>query len=461
MASIKVLSQSIERINQDKYFIKLDVETNVKPNASFDLTVKNETPVSMIVSPSVYQGLKPDIGTRTNSNVHEIKIYGFHGGKELGRILPGSNKMGNVTYPDIKYSLLSQIVFPNPEPNTKYILAIDSLPALGTIESKFLATRLLAQDLDLFEKNLDKFRQAIQPIGSNIQVIVYKDNISFTENLKNHESIINLSTFIEANKIVRYLGDIVFGRVFGGTQGNFSTVLALTGSDSGNNISSPSIIATFSQHIPDSDFACNHVITLRGSGITISGNTTSSVGVIVDIGSSLVNNIKITDTSTGETICVFDNIKTNTTNPEHLKLGKFVEILKYIKEAEKINFSDEKNVIKSHMKLYKDFIQFIEYCDYEELGLFEDKFAQVINSNIIHLVKWCKKRWADYRSRFQCVPIKKCDPFDNELTHGIPNNKFDPFNIELTPGLPGPNVATRQYTECVGSKVTFDDLVNC
>ena len=178
MTSIRVLSQSIEHIDSNKYFIKFDIQTNVKPNASFNLTVNHEKPVSLIVSPNIYYGLNSDISMRTNANTHDIKIYGFHGGKELARVLPGSNKMGTITYPEISYSLLSQIVFPNPESNSHYILAIDSLPALSTIEHEELKTQLFLEDTAIFLENLSKFSQDALSIGSTIQLVVLKEKKS-------------------------------------------------------------------------------------------------------------------------------------------------------------------------------------------------------------------------------------------------------------------------------------------
>lgn len=448
MASIQVLSQSIEHINSNKYFIKFEIQTNVKPNASFNLTVNHEQPVSLIVSPYVYHGLQSDISQRTNANTHDIKIYGFHGGKELARVLPQSNKMGNITYPDIGFSLLSQIVFPNPESNSHYILAIDSLPAISTIEYEGLKTQLFLEDTAIFLENLSKFSEAALSIGSILQLVVLKESSMLREFLSGS----TLSTFqistIESNKMVRYLGDMVYGRVFGGTQADFSTILSLSGSKHESKVS---LVTAFSQTVSDLDF--QHKITIRGSGLVVSGNTTSSIGMIVQ--ADKTDRIKIVDVNSGTDVCSFDIDSTSVpTNIDASKLDQYIKLLEYTNKLQKLD-SNDKHKTKTHMLEYKEFIEFIEYSEYDEFVFFEDKFSETINKNIVHTIKIIKAKWFDIRSKFGCISKK--------IIKSLPGGKqeldfsFVP-GFESTPGFNSLPIATRQYTNFVDKKLSYEDL---
>ncbi len=444
MASIKILSQSIDYIGANKYFIKFDIETNVKPNTSFNLTRNHKKPVNLIVSPHIYHGLQSDICTRTNSNTHEIKIYGYHGGKELSRVVPGCSKMGNITYPEISYSLLSQIVFPSPEPNTHYILAIDSLPALLTIEHELLKKELFEQDSSMFIESLTNFVKSTNPIGSTVELVILKDNHS----LSAATSSIASTCTVDSNKIVRFLGDTLYGRIFGGTQTIFSTIISLESSAKQSDIK---LITVFSQLNKEFDF--KHEITVRGSGIVISGNTTSSIGMIVETPS---DNIKLVDINTGTEICNFSTTDVEI-RPQVSKINQYIKILEYIGVLEKIDFNN-KDQEKAHMKTHRDFIELIEYSEFEDFYLLDDKFSSTINKHICQLIKFIKVKWFEIRSKFGCSETKS---YSNKLlpTTRAQNMDFTgleyQFSVaqEFTPGVPA-----RQYSQHVDKRVTFDEL---
>jgi len=450
MASIQVLSQSIEYINSNKYFIKFDIQTNVKPNASFNLTVNHKKPVNLIVSPYIYNGFQSDICQRTNANEHDVIIYGFHGGKELSRVLPGLNKMGNVTYPDIGYSLLSQIVFPNPESNSHYILAIDSLPALSTIEHEQLRTQLFEQDTTVFIENLSKFSQAALSIGSTIQLVILKESSVLSEFLLSASSF-QISR-IESSKMVRYLGDVVFGRVFGGTQSDFSTILSLSGSNSNSKVS---LVTAFSQVMSDSEF--QHKIIIRSSGVVISGNTTSSIGMIIEADSTDI--IKVFDVNSGMEVCCFDC----TSVPIHTevsRLGEYIKLIEYTNVLQKID-SNDKDKTKIHMSSCREFIEEIEYSEYDDLVVLEDKFSLTINKQILHGLKIIKAKWYDIRSKFGYNNKSSNKSFTGRGQNIDFSNELEfsfPPGFEYTPGIHSVPIATRQYTQCLDKKLTFDDL---
>ncbi len=461
MASLQISSQSIEHIDSNKYFIKFDIETNVKPNASFNLTVNNKNPVNLIVSPYIYHGLQNDICTRTNANSYEIKIYGFHGGKELARVLPGSNKMGNVTYPEIQYSLLSQIVFPNPEPNSHYILVVDSLPALSTIEHEDLKAQLLVQDYGVFIKNLNNFVKSAESVGSVLESILLEEL---------HEAF-QISGFINKsimnpNKMVRYLGDILFGRIFGGTQTNFSTILSLTENNSNKNVS---ILNVFSQPLTDLHF--KHDLTVRGSGLVISGNTSSSIGIILETSASFINTIKLSDVNSGLDIYTFSTSTQN--HSESYKLELYIRLIEYANLTRKLDLND-RVVCKSHMQNNKEFIELIEFSELDDLHLSDDKFATVINKNIYALITNIKCKWLNIRSIFgreksnhdnRVLPAFPPRGLNFEYSDGnLAYNSIPGLNYKYSDGIvshestPGLGITTRQYTEYSNKKVSFDEL---
>jgi len=415
MSSIIASSQSIERISSNEYFVKFDIQTIVSPSIKFDLTINHEKPVNLIVSPQVYSALRADIFTRINKNTSDIKLFSYNSGKELCRIVPGSNKIGNVSYPEINFLLLSQIEFPtNLEPNAHYIIVIDSYPALNMIEYGPLKSKLFSQDVSNFLLKFDKFNEEAKKINTTVQLIISKQDFDSID--------LGVRYFLKVptNKLVKSLADIVFGCTIGGIQSDFSSIISKD--------SNWKIIDAFSyqKNLQDDTIKLPHKLIIRESGLVICGNTSSSIGLIIKSinQDSDVTNFKMIDINLDTQICDFIIDSNIPLHSEATKLLKYIEIIQYetILDILDTNSKLEK---KSHMLSNSKIIESIEYSEFNDFALEYELHKKSINDKLCLIIKIIKSKWSEIRSTFICgSPDMLKNTFDLPKAIPITNRQY-------------------------------------
>ena len=402
MATINTFGQSIRQIDSNTWFVQFNVETSVEPSIKFDLSTNYSKPINLIVGPNTYSRMKSEFGSYKNSNSGEIKIFSYSGGKELGRIEPGSNQMGTVTYPEIQYSLLSQIQFPtSPQPDSLYLIVIDGYPALKLTEYSTIREKLVKQDTQVFGSKLKEFVSKAMHTGTGVQLIVDQ---SIGQILGEYDSFVNITQSNET-KITRCLGDILFGRVFGGTQPDFSSIIS-PGSEW-------DIIDAFSVNISSGENNSTHKLAIRGSGLSIESNCSSLVGMILKANTDSISEVLIQDINLGTQICDFDlvDIPQHPNAPSlinYIKLEQYVQTLGLFETSTNPTNSELKKKIKEHVKANADFIQLIEYGENSDWEITPtDPFASLINRKICSLIKQAKGFLSQMRSHFIIEPTKK------------------------------------------------------
>lgn len=413
MASITTSNQSIGQINSNTWIVQFVAETSVEPSIKFDLSTNHSRPINLIVGPNTYLRMKSEFAPVKNSNSEEIKIYSYNGGKELGRIEPGSNQMGTVTYPEIKYSLLSQIQLPDvPQPNSFYVIVIDSYPAYKSVEYSSVRDELVRQDTQLFNSRLKNFCYLATKTNTQVKLIVdqYADQVlselihsRFEKKYSKYSDEDIVEPYVDMiysdeNKISRCLSEIVFGRVFGGMQPEFSSIIS-PGDDW-------DIVDAFSTSISDSKSA--HKLTIRGSGLAIGSNCSSLIGMILTSKSENVSRLTIRDINLDTQICDFELEKI----PSHSdanKLERFIQLEQYVKTLGSLVTSipictsqpvDFKNKIKEHIRANSKFIELIEYSEFTDWEIKLESFDNIINGKICNLVKQAKSFLSHLRSHF-------------------------------------------------------------
>jgi hypothetical protein len=415
MSSIEVSSQSISQINSDTYLVDFEVKTTVKPNDKIDLTINHSKPISIITSLTTYNNLKNEITNRTNINSEEINIFSYIGNKELSKIFPGKNKIGTVVYPDIVFSLLSQIQLSTNIPlNSKVFIVIDSYPGLLSIEHNDLKIQFIKQDLDNLCKKLIDFQEKT---GCEINIIFDKNTFGTIQLVYSIPFNIITST---PDKITKCLCDIVFGKIIGGIQSDFNGIISTN--------SKYRIIDVF--NIPNSEKLNIHNTSIRGSGLTISGNTTSHLMLLIEKNESNdeTNKIEFYELHTDTKLFDFNINSEIILNQSASSIRKYIEILKYSQKLSEIMHYQEK--YKEHMISNSLIINSIEYDDIESFD-FESlsEFKDSIIKKLLHMVQIIKNNWSSIRSTFKFTKINHNNLCDLAFNY---NNTYDlPLNYNL------------------------------
>jgi len=402
MTSIVAESQSIQKINSDTWMVHFNIQTAVMPTVKFDLTTDHKKQINLIVSSDIYSRIHTEFITRVNSNSCEIKLFSYNGGKELLRIAPLTNSMGNVSYPDINYTLLSQIEVPTtPEPNTIYMFVIDSYPGLKMVEYDIIRNNLVEQDNEVFMTKLVKFYTEAVQVNSEVK-LVFESSVNQAIGKLYSDSIDRV--VCDSLKLTRCLGDIIFGRMFGGIQTEFSSIITPN--------SDWTIIDAFSISKSNNQ---THKLTIRGSGLSISGNCSSSIGMIMKRTSESITNLKLADINLGTQICEFvlDDESNYPIHLDAINLSKYLELIEYNKTVSQLVFDlntnpESKVKIKEYMKSNSEYISSIEYDDFNDFAIKEDYFNNVINEKICYLISSIKSYFTNIRSSFVIV-----NPLDN------------------------------------------------
>jgi hypothetical protein len=458
MTTLVVNSQSIQEINLDAWIVHFDIQTAVMPTIKFDMTIDHKKEITLIVSNEMYLRIHKDFASRVNSNSCEIKVCSYNGGKELARIAPSTNLMGNVSYPDIHYTLLSQIeVPPTPQPNTIYIFVIDSYPGLQLVEYETIKNNLIEQDNKVFMSKLKNFHSEANKVNSEIKLVLessvnqaisksYFDESgtscfdeSGTSRFDHIHKIVS-----DSNKLTKCLGDIIFGCVFGGIQTEFSSIITPN--------SGWTILDAFA-----TSKTRTHKLTIRGSGLGISGNNSSSIGIILKRTSDSIKNFELTDINLGTKICEFvlDDESKYPKHQDAINLSKYLGLIEYTKTISQfifgLNTNPELKVkIKEHMKSNSEYISTIEYDNFDDFAIKEDHFKNIINEKICSLISSIKSNFANIRSKFAIVK-----PLDNSmkiLNHSPSQLQIDyGFTRELENDLEYDlpcSIASRQTSIC-------------
>jgi hypothetical protein len=406
MASISSSVLSVSQIDSNTLMVQFSISTNVEPSIKFDLSTNHARPINLIVGPSTYSRMKQEFGCYKNSNSGEIKIFSYSGGKELCRIEPGSNQMGTVTYPEIQYSLLSQIQFPDiAHPNSLFLIVIDSYPALKLTEYSTIREKLIEQDTQVFNSKLKDFVSRAAQVGSTLQLVVDQ---SIGQILGELNLLVNITQSNET-KITRCLGDILFGRVFGGTQPDFSSIISPgSGWD---------IVDAFSTNVSSGENNSTHRLAIRGSGLTIEGNCSSLIGIILksntNTNTETMPKLLIQDINLGIQLCDLDLVdlcqNPNASNLiNYIKLEQYVQTLGQFETSTNPTNPELRKRIKEHVKANAEFIQLIEYGENSDWEIAPtDQFASLINRKICSLIRQAKGLLLQMRSHFVIESGKK------------------------------------------------------
>jgi len=441
MTSIVAESQSIQKINSDTWMVHFNIQTSVMPTVKFDLTTDHEKEINLIVSNDIYSRIHTEFITRVNSNSCEIKLFSYNGGKELARIAPLANSIGNISYPDIQYTLLSQIEVPtSPQPNTIYMFVIDSYPGLKMVEYDVIRNNLIEQDNEVFMSKLVKLYTEAIKVNSEIK-LVFESSVNQAIGKLYSDSIDRV--VCDSLKLTRCLGDIIFGRMFGGIQTEFSSIITPN--------SDWTIVDAFAR----SKTTQTHKLTIRGSGLAINGNCYSSIGMIMKRTSESITNLKLADINLGTQICEFvlDDESNYPIHPDAINLSKYIELIEYNKTVSQFVFDlntnpESKLKIKEHMKSNAEYISTIEYDDFNDFAIKEDYLKNIINEKICYLINSIKLYFSSIRSNFQIV-----NPLDNskKKLNQIPFQMARGFATELENDLEFDlpcSIANRQSSIC-------------
>jgi hypothetical protein len=386
MSTIEASAQSISQINSNTFLVEFEVSTSIKPNDKIDLTVNHSIPISIIASANTYKNLQNEIQYRTNINSEEIKIFPYSGNKELSRISAGKNRIGTVLYPDSMFSLLSQIELSTNIPlNSKVFIVIDTYPGLASIEHNDLKVKFIKQDVDNLYKKIYEFQQRT---ACEINIIIDKNTCEIIQSAYPIPFNVITST---PDKITKCLCDIVFGKIIGGIQNEFNGIIS----------TSPNykIIDAFNVIIPEKNM---HNINIRGSGVIISGNTTSRIILLVEKNNNvdLSNKIEFNELNTETKLFEFDFDSEITLNPCVLAIEKYIEIIKYDQRLGDIINKSEK--YKEHMISESAIINSIEYDTIESFNFDSlTDFKETILKKLSQIVYNIKNNWILIRTSFK------------------------------------------------------------
>jgi hypothetical protein len=370
---INVSNASIYRLDFINYMLSCDVSTETQSSTLIDMSNILENDTKIICSNSLYSKFKQSVTNRTNKNIGSIKFYSYCGGKELTRMITNSSRMSNLPYPPYSGSLFSSIILPELNDNDTVYLILDEYKDIESITCPLMKKKLIGKDLTLLFNNIKSLTE-----GKNIKFTIIYEKAIFEELTKSNETIISLMEtygidynhdFKSINVVCNYVCDLVFGRVFGGKTHEFTGVI---------NPESFTIIDLFcSNNI--------HTFTNRTSGLSISGNGTSTINILMKCNSELTTNLKVSEIVTGKELL---NINLSTSIKVHKNseiLLKLISLYNYDSKLENI-LKEDSNKIKEFIKenVNQNFDLEYNFLDnYDENDLEEDIKNPVHSSMII------------------------------------------------------------------------------
>lgn len=360
------------KLNNDYVMLRLDITTSTTQQNAIDLTKKATNETFIISSNNIYNEFKNTVITRSNKNIGSVKFFSFAGGQEVSRLITDVTQMSKLSYPIFSGTLLSSIIMPlNMDNNTVYLI-IDKkwYNAVSTIVDPELKSMLIKRDLELLLNEIGKNIE-----GKNVNFIIsfekelYDELIKYKSDINTYINSFGIKVMITDRKIlVLYICDLVFGINVGGQDHQYTGII---------NPENFKIIDTFIINKQ------NHSIVKRNSGLSISGNGTSTMYMLLLGNNIMLNKIKIIDvTMNNELLNIDTTIYEEHPNTELLLL--FINLIEYHTEIKKllkhnikkdIALFMEKNVKKNH---YWE----ITFCDFYKLQVIEEDIKPYIDCHI-------------------------------------------------------------------------------
>jgi len=418
MNQINVTNPIIYRLDSSNYMVNFDVTTGTHTSALIDMSNILENDIKIISSNAIYSKFKQIVSNRTNKNIGSIKFYSYCGGKEITRMVTNSNKMSNIPYPPYTGTLFSSIILPELNDNDTVYLILDEYKDIETITCPLIKMKLISRDLSILFENI-----RLSILGKNIKFTVIYENTLYEELNKSYSNITSLmkdydinfnANFKTHNVVCNYVCDLVFGRVFGGKTQEFTGVI---------NPESFTIIDVFC-----SNANSVHTFTNRTSGLSISGNGTSTIFILMKCTTEIESDLKITEIVTGKellNINLSSNIKVHKNSGILLKL---INLYNYDLRLENILKDDEtkiKEFIKENLEEIFD-IEFNFLDNYNEKDLEED-IRSSLNSSIMIIYNRIITNLENVRKIFT---NKRKSDFDDNI-----NYVQREYSVFSTPGL--------------------------
>ena len=145
-----------------------------------------------------------------------------------------------------------------------------------------------------------------------------------------------------------------------------------------------------------------HLLTIRTSGLSIIGNGTSNIYVILSSNNCLPNEIKITDVTSENKLL---NVTFNENIQEHKNTDiilKLIELCNYNLTLSKIINTDNKDAMKHimHEKLHENFQWEFNFLNTYDLNNLEEDIKTIIDAKIRWLHNILLNYFAIIRSKF-------------------------------------------------------------
>ena len=365
------------KLNNNYIMLRLDITTSTTQQNAIDLTKKATNETFIISSINIYNEFKNHVITRSNKNIGSVKFFSFAGGQEVSRLTTNLIQMSKLSYPIFSGTLLSSIMMPlNMDNNTVYLI-IDKkwYNVINTIVDPEMKNTLIKKDLELL---LNKIKIAIE--NKNVNFIIsfekelYDELIKYKLDINEYINSYGIKVMItEKKNLVLYVCDLVFGIIVGGQNHQYTGII---------NPVNFKIIDTFIINKQ------NHNIVKRNSGLSISGNDTSTIYILL-CNNIMLNKIKLIDVTMGTELLNIDtNIYEQHANGELLLL--FINLIEYCAEIKKLLKCNNKKEIalfmEKHMK--KNHYWEITFWDFYKLQVIEEDIKPYIDCYInVYYVK--------------------------------------------------------------------------
>lgn len=388
MNHINITNPIVYKLNLKHYMLSCNVTTKTMSSPMIDLSVSLPNDTIIISSNNTYNKFYHHISNYVNKNTGQVKFYSYAGGKEITKLVNGINKMSNLPYPPFNNTLFSSIILPEINNNDSVYILIDSYNEINSITCPLLMKKLINRDLNIMLNNIKTNVE-----NKNVNVIIMFDTLLYDE-LINYEPDIdniiqNFNFTLKKNKnLVSYTFDLVFGKVIS------SEDLAFNGIIDFENF-------TIYYAFTTNQSIC-HLLTIRTSGLSIIGNGTSNIYVILSSNNCLPNEIKITDVTSENKLL---NVTFNENIQEHKNTDiilKLIELCNYNLTLSKIINTDNKDAMKHimHEKLHENFQWEFNFLNTYDLNNLEEDIKTIIDAKIRWLHNILLNYFAIIRSKF-------------------------------------------------------------
>jgi len=336
-------------INDKLVCLEMNILTNVEPEECFDFTKNYNKNIHIVIPSKTYSEINQIIEKRVNKNSGIINFYSYAGGKPVSQLMNGHRKLSKIVYPPYSSTLLSSIKIPQVNNGDILYILIDSYSEFLSISQDSLKRSLIEADTNLLIENI---LNSIQDKDLEIKFIIDHTtfeniNLVYSEFSSKFTEIPNLQLFqttISNDKINNYLCDDIFGKLIGGQQQLFNGTLI------------------FKDHTIIDVYNNGKInIALRGSGLSLIGNGTSKIFIILEKECEY-STINITEYTTGmqlfeeNTLLNKENTLLNKKNYEYSEINKYSDIIIQINDILTHNNEIQNILSSNNNKIMKDFM---------------------------------------------------------------------------------------------------------